>query len=113
MTRKPKKQEITAVRLQDPFLAREKEKYDNPLPSREYILSLLAEQGVPTLPNELAELLGITPQEIPFFERRLGAMSRDGEILINRTGAICVAQKADLIKCRMAGHPYGFRFAVP
>jgi len=113
MTRKKKEQEIPSVRLQDPFLAREKEKYENPLPSREYILTLLAEQGVPVYPDELVTLLSITQQETPFFERRLVAMSRDGEILINRKGAICIAEKADLIKCRVSGHRDGFGFAMP
>ena len=31
----------------DPFHAREAERYENPLPSREYILATLKEQGVP------------------------------------------------------------------
>jgi ribonuclease R len=113
MTRKQKEQEISSVRLQDPYLEREKAKYDQPLPSREYILSLLAAEGVPVYAEELAQLLEITHKEIPFFERRLGAMARDGEILINRKGAVCIAEKAELIKCRVSGHRDGFGFAVP
>ncbi|RXZ45151.1 ribonuclease R [Crenobacter cavernae] len=113
MASRQKKQKELSVRERDPFLEREKTKYDNPLPSREYILSLLAEQGVPSDAAELAALLDIQPQETSFFERRLGAMARDGEILINRRGAICVAAKAELIKCRVSGHRDGFGFAMP
>ena len=33
------------IRLQDPFLERERAQYEQPLPSREFILQILAEQG--------------------------------------------------------------------
>ena len=33
------------IRQLDPFLEREREQYEHPLPSREYILQLLAEKG--------------------------------------------------------------------
>jgi len=101
------------LRQQDPFLEREKLKYPNPLPSREFILSLLAEQGVPLFPGELAEMLSILPAELGFFERRLLAMEREGQVIINRKGAVCVAGKLDLIKCRIQGHRDGYGFAVP
>ena len=35
------------IRELDPFLERERAQYENPLPSREYILQLLEKQGVP------------------------------------------------------------------
>ena len=35
------------LRLQDPFLEREREQYEHPLPSREFILQILTEQGAP------------------------------------------------------------------
>jgi ribonuclease R len=112
----PKKQnnsKKTTLREQDPHLEREKLKYDNPLPSREYVLTLLAEQGVPMYPAELAELLSIQKEEFRYFERRLVAMERDGQVVINRKGAVCVADKLDLIKCTVQGHRDGFGFAVP
>ena len=54
----------TSLRKQDPHLEREKLKYDNPLPSREFILSILTEQGVPMYSDELAGMLDqMTPAE--------------------------------------------------
>ena len=41
------------IRALDPFLEREREQYDNPLPSREYILQILGEHGVPVEQEEL------------------------------------------------------------
>lgn len=102
-----------SLRQQDPHLEREKLKYDHPLPSREYILAILAEQGVPLYADELASMLAIKKDERRYFERRLTAMSHDGQIVINRKGAICVAGKLDLIKCRIQGHRDGYGFAIP
>ena len=46
-TQKAKYPKLSAIRRADPELEREMTKYDYPLPSREYILQILAEQGVP------------------------------------------------------------------
>lgn len=113
MVAKQKKSKKPALREQDPYLEREKSKYSNPLPSREFVLSILAEQGVPLFPDELAHMLSIRRAEREFFDRRLGAMERSGQIIINRKGAVCVANKLDLIKCRIVGHRDGYGFAVP
>ena len=102
------KQKSLSLREQDPHLEREKLKYSNPLPSREFVLQILAEQGVPLFPDELARMLSIKRAESVYFERRLRAMERDGEIIINRKGAVCVAQKLDLIKCKVSGHRDGY-----
>lgn len=107
-----KKTKKLTLRQQDPYLEREKLAYSHPLPSREFILNILAEQGVPMLPGELARLLTIRRAEMPYFERRLLAMKREGQILINRKGSICVAGKLDLVKCRVQGHRDGYGFAV-
>ncbi|WP_085276685.1 ribonuclease R [Pseudogulbenkiania subflava] len=113
MPSKQKKQKNTSLRLQDPHLEREKLKYDNPLPSREFVIQLLTEQGVPLWPDELAQMLDIKKDEFRYFERRLQAMERSGEIIINRKGAICVADKLELIKCKVSGHRDGYGFAIP
>ena len=76
-------------------------------------MQILAEQGVPLFPDELARMLSIKRAESVYFERRLRAMERDGEIIINRKGAVCVAQKLDLIKCKVSGHRDGYGFAIP
>jgi ribonuclease R len=108
MTKKKKN-----LRLQDPFLEREREKYEHPLPSREFILEILAEQGVPVDEDDLCALLNITHEEVDLFIRRLRAMERDGQIMRNRRRAICVVDKLDLIKGKVLGHPDGFGFVEP
>ncbi|WP_118791269.1 ribonuclease R [Neisseria lactamica] len=101
------------LREKDPFLSREKQRYEHPLPSREWIVELLERKGVPSKIEVLARELSITEEEYEFFERRLKAMARDGQVLINRRGAVCAADKLDLVKCRVEAHKDGFGFAVP
>ena len=108
MTKKKKN-----IRELDPFLEREREQYDNPLPSREYILQMLAEKGVPLEQDDLCALLQIEHHEQDLFNRRLRAMERDGQVMRNRKGAICEVDKLDLIKGKVQGHPDGFGFLIP
>src|SRR5690606_27874024 len=98
------------IRLADPFHAREAQQYENPLPSREYVLQILTERGVPLPFSELAGALDIAPHELDHFDRRLRAMERDGQVVRNRRDAYLLPAKADLIKGRVEGHPDGFGF---
>jgi ribonuclease R len=102
----------TGRRSRDPFYERERLRYDEPLPSREYILDTLYEQGVPVEEEDLAQLLTVKRAERQAFQRRLAAMERDGEIMRNRRNAICVVSKLDLVRGRVQGHPDGFGFLV-
>ncbi len=112
-TRKSAATPVTGLRQQDPWLERERQNYASPLPSREYVLQILAAQGVPVAPIELMNLLEIQTAEEGVFSRRLRAMERDGELLFNRKGDICVADKLDLIRGKVFGHVDGFGFCVP
>ena len=107
------KHKIPAIRLADPHYAREVERYESPLPSREYILQLLTEAGCPVDVEAFAEQLHITEAEYELFQRRLGAMQRDGQLMLNRKRQLCLPDKLDLIKGRVEGHPDGFGFVVP
>ena len=107
------RKKFSAIRRADPFFERELAKYDYPLPSREYILQTLTEQGVPVSAERLASLLDVQAQEMSDFSRRLGAMARDGQLLQNRRGDWLIPDKADLIRGRVEGHPDGFGFLVP
>lgn len=109
----PSMKKSVNLRLQDPYLTREQQRYEQPLPSREWMITLLERRGVPIKVAELARLLSIKEEEFAFFERRLGAMVRDGQILINRRGAVCVADKLAIVKCRVEVHKDDFGFAVP
>ncbi|MDP1928728.1 MAG: ribonuclease R [Thiobacillus sp.] len=107
------KHKIPAIRLADPFYEREIERYESPLPSREYILQLLTEAGCPVDADAFAEQLQITDDERELFQRRLGAMQRDGQLMLNRKRLLCLPDKLDLIKGRVEGHPDGFGFVSP
>lgn len=94
----------------DPYLEREKELYGYPLPSREFILEVLNKHHVPITEQILCDLFGITKEEKEFFSRRLAAMMREGQIIRNRKGDICLVEKLDLIKGKVQGHADGFGF---
>ena len=94
----------------DPHLSREQLKYEAPVPNRELILETLDTQGVPVSDALLQKLLHVTESEQEGFDRRLSAMQRDGQIMRNRRGAICVVTKLDLITGTVQGHPDGFGF---
>ena len=102
-----------SIRERDPFLGRERTRYERPLPSREFILQVLEEQGVPVPEAKLARLLDISEAEDEAFSRRLAAMERDAQIIRNRKNAICVVGKLDLIAGTVQGHPGGFGFLSP
>lgn len=107
-----RKPALSKIRKADPFFERESAQYDYPLPSREYIEQVLAEQGVPMSFAALAAALDIQTHEVEHFERRLRAMERDGQLLRNRRDAFLLPDKADLIRGRVEGHPDGFGFLV-
>ena len=103
----------SSLRKKDPFLGREKDRYESPLPSREFILQILTDEGVPLQASELEEKLSITGAEQIHFSRRLQAMERDGQIMRNRRGALCVVENLGFIHGRVIGHRDGFGFIVP
>lgn len=103
---------LSKLRRSDPFFERECEKYDFPLPSREFIMQTLAEHGVPLAFPNLATALDILPVELEFFERRMFAMERDGQVMRNRRGDYLLPSKADLIRGTVQGHPDGYGFVV-
>ncbi len=60
----------------DPFQEREAEKYENPIPSREFILAHLDKREKPASREELAQELDISGEEqIEALRRRLRAMA--------------------------------------
>lgn len=108
--RKPRR----SSRSSDPYQAREAKKYANPIPSREFILSLMEEHGAPLPFDDLAEALVLSDAEqLEALSRRLNAMSRDGQVVCNRRGGYCVVNHEDLIHGRVMGHPDGFGFLRP
>ena len=82
------------------------------LPSRAAILEALRDAGVPLTPPELVRALAVDRRAQEAFHGRLAAMQRDGELLQNRKGELCVVAKLDLVTGVIQGHPDGFGFLV-
>lgn len=98
----------------DFFSQREAAKYDNPIPSREYILDFLTQSHGPLTHDELCKELSISDERAyEAIRRRLIAMVRDGQLIKNRSYAYGALEKMNLIKGRVIGHPDGFGFVSP
>ncbi len=98
----------------DPNLDKEAKKYENPIPSREYILELLEDRGRPLTHRQICAELGIHEDEpVEAVRRRLKAMERDGQLMLNRRDAYGVTNKMDLITGVIIGHRDGFGFLKP
>ena len=100
-------------RSNDPHAKREASQYEAPLPSRELVLQLLADQGIPLSVEQVYTFLDIGFEEQENFNKRLNAMEREGQIMRNRKGALCLAEKIHAITGTVQGHPDGFGFLVP
>ena len=95
----------------DPFQEREAEKYENPIPSREFILAHLSKREKPANRDELAEELNITGEEqLEALRRRLRAMERDGQLVFTRRQCYALPERLDLLKGKVIGHRDGFGF---
>ncbi|MGY6519139.1 MAG: ribonuclease R [Lysobacteraceae bacterium] len=98
----------------DPHAQREARRYENPIPSREAILGVLAEADGPLDAEDLAAILRIhDPVSFDALNKRLGAMLRDGQLLANRRGGYAVAEKLDLVPGTVIANPEGFGFLRP
>ena len=98
----------------DQYADREANKYEHPIPSREFILEFLEERGRPATYRQLADELNLhTPDNKEALRRRLLAMVRDGQLHQNRRGAYGLIAKMELIRGNVVGHKDGFGFVVP
>lgn len=101
-------------KIADPHAEREAQRYDNPIPSREVILDLLAEAEKPLDNADIATALGLDePEQVDALQKRLRAMERDGQLMLNRRGTYGLVDKMNLLHCRVQGHRDGYGFAVP
>ncbi len=100
--------------IEDRFADREAQNYENPIASREFILDLLKARERPITQRQLNQELKLdTTEQQEALRRRLKAMVRDGQLLLNRRGAYGLVEKMELIKGRVVGHKDGFGFLIP
>jgi ribonuclease R len=86
---------------------------DEQKPTCEAILRELADAGVPLAPAEVASRLGIGRKQQHLFDACVATLERDGKLLVNRKGALCIVAKLDLVTGTVQGHPDGYGFLVP
>ena len=95
----------------DPYLQREQAKYDNPVPSREYILQLIREHNAPMTREEIYQAFAIEDEERQEgLRRRLRAMENDGQLIFTKRRRYALPEKLDLLKGTVIGHRDGFGF---
>ena len=98
----------------DPMSERESAKYEFPVPSREAVITLLAERAELLSFDDIAHALGVEGErDREAFSRRLRAMQRDGQLLKNRRDLYGLPRKMDLVRGRITGHADGFGFLIP
>lgn len=98
----------------DPHAAREAQRYENPIASREAILDLLAQQGKSLDVDAIAAALNIRDDVArEALDKRLNAMLRDGQLLQNRRGDFAPARKLDLIAGSVLANAEGYGFLRP
>ena len=96
---------------QDPNYAKELAKYDNPIPSREFILQIIRTHNAPMTKEEIFVALGITDEtQQEAMRRRLRAMENDGQLVFTKRKCYALPEKLDLLKGMVIGHREGFGF---
>ena len=95
----------------DPHAEREAQRYEHPIPSREAILSVLAERGSLLRADAIAEALGIRDDvRREALDKRLRAMLRDGQLLESRRGGLAPAERIGLIAGTVLANAEGSGF---
>ena len=98
----------------DPHSAREAEKYSDPIPSREYILSLFKTKKQTLTREKITEKLDLkTSEQKDALHKRLRAMRRDGQLIWMRNKGYSLAKQSAFIKGAVVSNKEGFGFVVP
>jgi ribonuclease R len=82
-------------------------------PTCDAILRELTDAGIPLAPAEIAARLSIGRRQQHLFDACVGTLERDGQILVNRKGELCIVAKLDLVRGTVQGHPDGYGFLAP
>ena len=98
----------------DPRFREESGRYEHPIPSRQFILQALSEAGQPLGFDGLCGRLVVKDRAIrQALTKRLGAMVRDGQLLLNRAEEYCLLDRLQLVVGTVSGHKDGFGFLRP
>ena len=103
---------LSKKNINDPFQQREASKYENPVPSREFILEFLASENRPVGHEEMCGIFQLgNDDEIEALRRRLIAMARDHQ-LNSLNNEYTILEEADLIEGRVQGNKEGHGFLL-
>ncbi|MGX3065904.1 ribonuclease R [Ursidibacter arcticus] len=96
---------------QDPNYQQELEKYENPVPSREFILQTIRNYDAPMSKEELLATFNIDDEDRQeAIRRRLRAMENDGQLVFTKRRRYALPEKMDLLKGTVIGHRDGYGF---
>lgn len=97
--------------ITDPNYQQEREKYANPIPSREFILQTIRHFDAPMSREALLATFNINDEErSEAIRRRLHAMENDGQLIFTKRKSYALPEKMDLIKGTVIGHRNGYGF---
>ena len=95
----------------DPNKKEEAQNYENPIASREFILTTMADIGVPAVFKRLASVLELEDKRgREALQSRLRAMVRDGQLVVDRRNVYAIASKMELVTGKVLAHADGFGF---
>ena len=95
----------------DPHSAREQLKYENPVASREYLLTIIKEQNKAISFKDICDLLNAYDDENRIgIQRRLRAMEREGQLSFTKEKKYAIQAQDELIRGQVIGHRDGFGF---
>lgn len=95
----------------DPNYKTEKQKYENPVASREYLLQTLANASKALSFLEICELVSAHDEDSRIgIQRRLRAMEREGQVKFTREKKYIVQKQDELVRGRVIGHREGYGF---
>ncbi len=98
----------------DPHFEREQAKYENPVASREFLLSVLNEHERPLSFLEICSVVNAHDEESRIgIQRRLRAMEREGQVEFTKHKKYAPGDQSALIRGRIIGHRDGYAFLRP
>jgi len=99
--------------LPDPHAEREASRYENPVPSREFILEQLKDVENGLSLSQLRRQLDVAGEDQEEgLRRRVKAMLRDGQIIEGRRGRLRAISSGDAMLGTVQGHRDGFGFVI-
>lgn len=111
---KKTKPQTTDWQRLDPDFEAEKNRYEDPIPSRALILQTISQNEGPLSLDDLIGKLQVTQlSQQEALGKRLRAMVRDGQLVQNRVGAYGAVARMNLIAGVVQAHRDGFGFLTP